>query len=304
MERNEIMKKRVIIAVGCVILMFAFSGCSTTIDNIKSDLDDAKYENLVQDYSNIDEADKEAASEQIVKAVQSTIDAYETKEMDYEDVKALLDSADKLGIMDDSIDDLKQTAKDIKNSRNYFSKAEASKDDDVVKAFEYYGKVAENDKLNYDKAQTQLKSLEKKIKDLEILKVVKTGIIVQSTDYKILYPDMIQVIVKNTSKTKTVKEFVVGVVGYDNNGFPIKIKLQYDFDEGEYLQELTFTDANMMPGEKSNSNYGWNLSDDTEISEVRACVKSAVFYGGETWDNPLYENWENKYKDVPLSDAE
>jgi len=94
------------------------------------------------------------------------------------------------------------------------------------------------------------------------------------------------------------------VVGYDNNGFPIKIKLQYDFDEGEYLQELTFTDANMMPGEKSNSNYGWNLSEDTEISEVRACVKSAVFYGGETWDNPLYENWENKYKDVPLSDAE
>ena len=55
-----------------------------------------------------------------------------------------------------------------------------------------------------------------------------------------------------------------------------------------------------MPGKTFGDGYGWNLSENHNISKLLACVKEVEYYDGTTWENPLYNSWITKYKEKPL----
>lgn len=111
---------------------------------------------------------------------------------------------------------------------------------------------------------------------------------------------MIQVIVKNTSD-KTIKDMKIGCLGYDKNGYPVKIKTQYDISGGDYEFVGNAPNVNIIAGSKFGEDKGWKLHELHGISKVLACVKSATFYDGTPWENPYYEYWVEKYKEKPLN---
>jgi hypothetical protein len=133
--------------------------------------------------------------------------------------------------------------------------------------------------------------------------VVETaGVIEQSPQNKMLYPDMIQVLVRNNS-SETVRHMVVSILGYDSNGYPVKIKTQFDFSGGAYELEGHAEDVNIVPGATFGKNKGWPLDEYHDISYVIACVKSATYYNGEDWVNPYYEAWKDMFMGKPLPDT-
>ncbi|MCO5385364.1 MAG: DUF5780 domain-containing protein [Desulfosporosinus sp.] len=144
------------------------------------------------------------------------------------------------------------------------------------------------------------KQLEEKLVAEQQVTVESAKIVVQDSTYKSLYPDMIQVILKNSSQ-KTIKNLNVGCLGYDKNGYPLKIKTQFSFSGADYEFVGNAPDVNIVAGGTFGGNNGWKLDESHGISKVLACVKSATFYDGTTWDNPYYDYWIDQYKEKPLN---
>lgn len=157
-----------------------------------------------------------------------------------------------------------------------------------------------------DKKLQQIRE-EKKKKDAEkakqeqVIVVNNAKIVEQSSDYKSLYPDMIQVIIKNNSN-ETIKDMVVSSIAFDKNGLPIKIKMQYSFGNEKYELEGNAEDVNIMPGETFGQDVGWSLDESHGIRYVLSCVKQVTYYSGETWSNPYYSYWREEYIQKPLPD--
>ena len=87
--------------------------------------------------------------------------------------------------------------------------------------------VIKDDKDITDKSnQIQDKAKEQEIekyKNEQEVSVESTRILVQDDRYKALYPDMIEVVIKNNSN-KTIKDYEVAILAYDSNNYPLKIK--------------------------------------------------------------------------------
>jgi len=105
----------------------------------------------------------------------------------------------------------------------------------------------------------------------------------------------ITVIVKNNTK-KVVKEYSVGMLGYDNDGYPLRIS------SSGALQEGNSQNCNIKPnGIYGKDKYFRLLGADTDrIKIVLACVSSATFYDGSTWENPYYKYWQEQFEDKPI----
>ena len=121
----------------------------------------------------------------------------------------------------------------------------------------------------------------------------------QSDEYKVLYPDQIRAMITNNSD-KAVKNMKIGFLGYDSNGYPLKIKLQFNFSGGNYEGAGTADNVNIIPGASFGDNRGWNLDESHGISTVISCVKSVEFYDGTNWTNPYYDYWIAEYKEKQL----
>ncbi|WP_252502749.1 DUF5780 domain-containing protein [Sporosarcina sp. Marseille-Q4943] len=169
-----------------------------------------------------------------------------------------------------------------------------SDDKDIISKLAIY-----KEKLDEQKAIQKREEIEK-AKAEQIVVVESSKIFVQSTEYKALYPDMIQVIVKNKSD-KTIKSMSIGSVGYDKNGYPVKIKTQYSFSDGNYEFVGNGEDVNIVAGGTYGQDVGWSLDDRHGISKTISCVKSVSFYDGTTWENPYYSYWIEEYKGKPLN---
>lgn len=133
----------------------------------------------------------------------------------------------------------------------------------------------------------------------QLLIVDSSNIIVQSTEWKALYPDMLQAFVTNKSD-RTVKNMNIGFLAYDSNGYPLKIKGQYSFNDANYEFLGNADNINLVSKSQFGNNVGWNLDESHGISTVKACVKSATFYDGTTWDNPYYQYWLKEYKEKQI----
>lgn len=130
--------------------------------------------------------------------------------------------------------------------------------------------------------------------------VVSTDYLIQSDDYKTLYPDMLNAVIKNNSGTD-VKNVIVSFVAWDKNYLPVKIIGQYDFNEGSYISECDFGDVNMVDGSTFGEDSGMSLSQDCDnIKIIKAIVKEYTDFDGNKWENPYYNDWTSAYENKKL----
>lgn len=153
---------------------------------------------------------------------------------------------------------------------------------------------------NNQDISTKLANYQKLFETDQLVIIESAKIAVQDTRWKTLYPDMMQAILTNNSQ-KTIKKMQVGFLGFDSNGYPLKIKSQFDYSGGNYEYVGHAEDVNIIAGGRFGDGVGWKLDESHGISKVLACVKSATFYDGTTWDNPYYPYWLEQYKEKPLS---
>lgn len=131
--------------------------------------------------------------------------------------------------------------------------------------------------------------------------VERTEYVVQDEQYKTLYPDMLQAVVKNNSGTD-VKNVCVAFVAWDANGFPVKIATQHSLGSSAYVVLCNYEDANMVNGSTYGDSGGLPLDRNTDtIAIFKAIVVSYDDFDGNTWDNPYYDTWRELYSDKKLN---
>ncbi len=177
---------------------------------------------------------------------------------------------------------------------------------DYTAASEKLNELSKSTQENEDIKQ-QVNNLTNKIKEEEIEKfkneqevtVEDTRIVVSNSEYKSLYPDAIEVVIKNNTE-KTIKDYELSILGYDNNNLPVKIKTQYSFGRSSYEFIGKSEASNIMPGKTYGRDYGWSLDENHGISKIIAIVKNVKYYDDTTWENPYYEYWLSEHKEKPL----
>lgn len=133
------------------------------------------------------------------------------------------------------------------------------------------------------------KRMEEKLAEQPVF-ITSTKYVVQDTRYKALYPDMLQVIIKNNGEDK-IRDAVIAFAAWDKNGLPLRIKGQYDFSTGPYIKQVAYDDINLVPGSTFGNGYGFSIDEDNNINNFRAIVVSYTTFDDETWENPVYSNW-------------
>lgn len=129
--------------------------------------------------------------------------------------------------------------------------------------------------------------------------VYETEYYVQDENYKALYPDLLLAKIKNQSGT-SIKDVWVAFVAWDSNGLPVIID---STGSDGYVVECTFDGINLVDGE-SLTDYGLQLTQDfafsEEVDKFKAIVTHYKDFDGNTWDNPLYSDWKEMYKEKEL----
>ncbi len=129
--------------------------------------------------------------------------------------------------------------------------------------------------------------------------VYETEYYVQDDNYKSLYPDLLLPKIKNQSDTN-IKDVWVAFVAWDPNGLPVIIESTGD---SGYIVECAFNGINLTKGE-TLTDYGLQLTQDFAFSEqvdkFKAIVTHYKDFDGNTWDNPLYSDWKEMYKEKEL----
>lgn len=143
------------------------------------------------------------------------------------------------------------------------------------------------------------KDLEAKLKEQPIF-VVSTDYLVQSDEYKALYPDMLSAVFQNTSG-KEIKNATIAYAAWDKNNLPVKIIGQFDFNGGDYIRQVGYDDVNMVDGATYGDDSGYSLSEDCKnIKTVKAIVADYTDFDGNTWENPYYDSWVSVYENKKL----
>ena len=256
---------------------------SSQVDNSKSEIEKIKASKdkfaLGKEYE---------AQVDILNAIKMYKEVYEKDKNDYE-------------IAQKYINENKENLKRIilKNTEDWISQNDYVSADKLLEEIE--------DIFDDEEIINKRKELMEKVKEQEIEKlkneqeisVEKANIYVQHPTYKSLYPDGMEIIVKNNTN-KTVKDYKVAVLAYDSNNYPVKIMLHYSFNSGSYEFLGTAEGANIVPGAPYGKDFGWELDEKHGISKIIAIVKEATYYDGTTWENPYYEYWIKEYKEKPL----
>lgn len=133
------------------------------------------------------------------------------------------------------------------------------------------------------------------------VRVTSTNYVVQDEKYKSLYPDMLQAVIQNDTQYD-IKNAVVAFVAWDANNLPVKIKGSVDFSDGSYIKLVNYNDINLIPGDSFGSDSGFSVDEECGIKTFKAIVVSYEAFTGETWENPLYDEWCKFYEGVKLVD--
>lgn len=123
---------------------------------------------------------------------------------------------------------------------------------------------------------------------------------VQSDQYKSLYPDVLQAIIVNNSQDD-IKDATIAFAAWDSNNLPVMIKAQFDFSPAVYVKKAKYTGINLVPGGTFGESNGLKLDEGISgIVTVKAVVVSYETFDGKTWDNPLYDEFVEKYEGKKL----
>lgn len=125
--------------------------------------------------------------------------------------------------------------------------------------------------------------------------VKEARLIVQSDDFKSLYPDALQAILVNDTNYD-IKDVIVYFAAWDANNLPVLIKSQYQISNAAYVVCAKYTGVNMVPGGTFGETAGLKLDNSIKgITTVKAIVASYVTFDGVTWENPEYTSFVEEY---------
>lgn len=130
------------------------------------------------------------------------------------------------------------------------------------------------------------------------VKIIRTEYISQEDQF--LRPDLLSAVFQNDSGVD-IKNAVLGYVAWDSNNLPVKIQSQYDFTDGEYFKKVNYSDVNLVNGASYGENGGLSIGNDN-IAKFKAIVVSYTDFDGNTWDNPLLEEFKKLYEDKKLAE--
>lgn len=131
--------------------------------------------------------------------------------------------------------------------------------------------------------------------------IVSSKYIVQDDEYKSLYPDMLQAVIKNDTQLD-IKDVVVAFIAWDENNLPVKIKGSMDFSDGDYIKQVNYADINLAPNSEFGHNSGFEVDENNTINTFKAVVVSYVAFDGTEWENPYYGNFTELYEGEKYSD--
>lgn len=157
--------------------------------------------------------------------------------------------------------------------------------------------VAETPKIEEKKTMT-VAELNEALNN-QPMTVISTEYVVQHDEFKSLYPDMLSTVIQNNSGTD-VKNAIVGLVAWDSNNFPVKIKGKFDYNGGSYFTKVDFGDVNMVNGAMFGENMGMEISEENTIAKFKAIVVSYTDFDGNTWTNPLLNDFKELYENKKL----
>ncbi|QUI25420.1 hypothetical protein HZI73_25370 [Vallitalea pronyensis] len=152
-------------------------------------------------------------------------------------------------------------------------------------------------KNNSDKKPSMAQNeLEELLKALPIT-IISTEYVVQSEEYKSLYPDMLQAVIKNNTE-KDIRDAVIAFVAWDENGLPLKIKGDMDFNDPDYLREINYSDINLVGGATFGEESGFSIDSAIGVDTFEAIVVSYETFEDEKWENPYYDEFKELYVNV------
>lgn len=178
-----------------------------------------------------------------------------------------------------------------KRMEKAFSSAFDESEEDTTQADSKKGKKVAKTKLTADE-------LEAKLAEQPVV-VKGTSVLVQSDEYKSLYPDLLSAVIQNNSGIE-IKSVTVGFVAWDENNLPVKIAGKYDYGDGMYFQQVAMDDVNLIDGATYGEKSGMGLDDNHTIKTAKAIIISYTDFDGNTWENPLLEDFKAIYENQKL----
>ncbi len=137
-----------------------------------------------------------------------------------------------------------------------------------------------------------------KVKNDQQLLAINAQLVEQSDDFKQIYPDMIEVMVENHTD-KTVKNYTVSILAYDDKGFPLKLKGP-NTDKEVYELKGQAKSAFIKSGDTYGKNAGWTIIENANIKTLIACVVEVEYTDGTVWENEYYPYWQEEFVEQPL----
>ena len=156
----------------------------------------------------------------------------------------------------------------------------------------------ENADKTVDSEESENKDLDTRLKELPLV-IIDSEIVVNSEDLKSLYPDELSVVIRNDSK-EDIRDVVIAYVAWDKNNLPVKILRDWDFSDATYLKEMRFKDINLIPGATFGEGEGFPLDSRYLAHSFKAIVVSYETFDNETWENPYYKEFREKYEGKKL----
>lgn len=285
------------------------------ISDIEEDFknDKISYDNAMDKLNNIQDLDIAKVE---LKAAKAYIPSLNTSRLAFEKAEEYLKQNDYVNALKEynnviqtdvnyksaqkSISENKEKYKtEVLNTVDEFT--EQRKYNETVQLLNTAAKILSDDNDIISKLEVSKTQQKEEVKANQLLVVDSANILIQSTQWKYAYPDMLQAFVTNKSD-KTVKDMNIGFLAYDSNGYPLKIAMQYSIAGDNFEFVGNADNINLISGNQFGYGKGWNLDPNHGISIVKACVKDAIFYDGTKWTNPYYEYWLQEYKEKQIQE--
>jgi len=275
------------------ICVLGLIGCGKSkVELINENLNTNNYEDAVKIYNDIKkEEEKENAIKLIKDQSEVLKQKFINKEIDGSNVleylSILKDVKENQSSVDKTINDINEL---IMSEEAYDAGLKSIENKEYKKAINQFSAVIKEDVNNYENAQKKIKEVEELAQSTILVTIDECKIAYSNSNMKSIYPDQLQIKVTNNFE-KSIKNFNVCFIGYDNDNNPIKLPTYLsDNEEFEFLG--TGQNVNIPKGGVwGDGTMGWNIGSSDNLARVEANIKEIEFEDGTIWSNQLYDLW-------------
>lgn len=292
------MKKRIVSILVLSLLSTGIIGCGkVTSDEAIKAINEKKYSQFAKDYESLSDEDKAIVDEKLSDELAAIVKEFtesDLKEEKYneavKEINEITPESHKVG-SDEVISKLTELYNEGKKGYDLYDSGIAFLDNkEYDKALEEFNKISKNHPV-YEEVKGKIILASNELEKLKPAPVELGG---ATLSRNIIDNQLANVYFKNVSD-KAIKQIDFTVLGYDKNGYPVKVQFGHD----DYMN--CKLDVTLQPGESSDPSWGWDLyNESAEITELRVIVKKVHFYEGDAWENPKYSAELSSLSGKPL----